>query len=153
MIPIARYHLLRSTSFIQCLPIDASERYPKVLGLIDHHIRHSRLHVVEVVTVVKPVARVIGVEFDIQPLHGLHDDGILPYPPLLRQRGIHHLEEKSEQVHGMGHHAAIKVRNAHPFVLSHDKGLHVGVDLAIDCPEGRVHAPAQGLGVEPFGRF
>ena len=42
-----------------------------------HHVGHACLHVVEIVAVMKPVARVVGKKGDVDALHLRHNNGVL----------------------------------------------------------------------------
>ena len=86
--------------------------------------------------VVKPVPRVVRRKFDVDPLHGIYDHGILGYPSIPGQRRVYDFEKMAVKVHGMGHHAAVSVLDSNRFSAMNGEAFGPRVDLAVDGPKG-----------------
>jgi hypothetical protein len=67
----------------------------------------------------KPLARIIGKEFNFYPFHMIDDDGILPDPPFRRNIRVHNPEKMAVQMHRMRHHTVVPITKPHTLSLFH----------------------------------
>ncbi len=81
----------------------------RTLGLVSNQIRHARLHVIEMMAMMKPLSGIVGHEFDVKALHVVHHQCVLQHPSLRPQIGIHQSEKMPMKMHRMRHHTVIPI--------------------------------------------
>ena len=101
---------------------------------IPYHIRHSPCQMIQIMTVVEPIARIIRHKLDGSPAHASTDNNSIFFQSRpMATTCSHHLKEMSVRhlTDGMGHHAVIGIFESHPLTRFDAKIFGIGIDLAI----------------------
>src|SRR6267378_2850307 len=118
-------------------------------SLIPHLCHHASLHMVEIVAVECPPARIVGVEGDPHPSWPGHDQhgiahGALDRPPVDRD----YLECVAVQMDRMRHHCAVDQLKLHTLPLPYHERRDVRPHLSVHRPGIGLHAAAERDGAD-----
>ena len=103
---------------------------------------HAVLHVIKQVAVKKPIARLVGVEFDDRRGHGGHIDGVL-------ERGIvalpvDHAEEVAVQVDRMVHHGPVDQDEPDDLAFADPDRIALVERPVVEKPDIALHVAVKG---------